>query len=102
MTRLRELSQENDKAFFYPDFQPRVVNCQINDNELISSLDDGRKIIIPINLLTKWRVLEEDIKPEQLKNYQLWGEGQTIFFPDIDEVLSAWIIVKGLRSDCRN
>jgi hypothetical protein len=49
-------------------------------------------------LLAKLEILSPEIKPEQLKKYELWGDGQAVFFPDIDEVLPAWIISQGLNS----
>ncbi|KLL04526.1 MAG: hypothetical protein MRERV_19c006 [Mycoplasmataceae bacterium RV_VA103A] len=80
----------------------KIVSCQIKGGELITQLDDERKIIIPVAALTKWQILEENVKPEQLKNYEIRNEGKIIYFPDIDEVLPSWIIIRGLHSACRD
>jgi len=34
-------------------------------------------------------VIDENIKPEQLKRYELWGGGHAVFFPDADEGIPA-------------
>ncbi|CAG8621276.1 11134_t:CDS:10 [Racocetra fulgida] len=65
--------------------QPKIIACQTNKEKLTAELDDGRKV---------------NIKAEQLKNYEIWNEGSNIYFPDIDEILPARVLSKGLFSSC--
>lgn len=76
----------------------KIISLEIQKEKLIARLDDGREVIFPISLLTQLEILNPEIKPEQLKKYELWGDGQAVFFPDIDEVLPTWIISQGLNS----
>lgn len=80
--------------------QPKIVACQTNKEKLTAKLDDGRKVTILLNLLNKWVFGRKDIKSEQLKNYEIWNEGSNIYFPDIDEILPARVLSKGLFSSC--
>ncbi|CAH1760400.1 5644_t:CDS:2 [Entrophospora sp. SA101] len=43
----------------------------LSQEKLIAQLDDGRKVIFPIPLLTELEILSPEIKPEQLKKYEL-------------------------------
>ncbi|CAG8756779.1 16455_t:CDS:2, partial [Cetraspora pellucida] len=56
--------------------QPKIIACQTNKEKLTAELDDGRK------------------------NYEIWNEGSNIYFPDIDEILPARVLSKGLFSSC--
>lgn len=76
----------------------KIISLEIQKEKLIAQLDDGREVIFPISLLTELEIFGSEIKPEQLKKYELWGDGQAVFFPDLDEVLPAWIISQGLNS----
>lgn len=81
-----------------PKETSKITKLEIQKERLIAQLDDGREVIFPFSLMAKLEVLNPEIKPEQLKKYELWGDGQAIFFPDIDEVLPTWIISQGLNS----
>ena len=76
----------------------KITRFEVQKEKLIAQLDDGREVIFPISLLTKLEILNPEIKPEQLKKYEIWGNGQAIFFPEIDEVIPTWIIAQGLKS----
>ncbi|RHZ35804.1 hypothetical protein GvMRE_Ic5g31 [endosymbiont GvMRE of Glomus versiforme] len=97
----QELIQElknRIKNYQTPKETSKITGLEIQKEKLIAQLDDGREVIFPISLLTKLEILSPEIKPEQLKKYELWGDGQAIFFPEIDEVLPTWIISQGLSS----
>lgn len=76
----------------------KIISLEIQKEKLIAQLDDGREVIFPISLLTQLEIFSAPVKPEQLKKYELWGNGQAVFFPEIDEALPAWIIAQGLNS----
>ncbi|KLL04972.1 MAG: hypothetical protein MRERV_8c059 [Mycoplasmataceae bacterium RV_VA103A] len=80
--------------------QPKIVACQTSKEKLTAELDDGREVSILLDLLNKWVFGRKDIKAEQLKNYEIWNEGSNIYFPDIDEILPARVLSKGLFSSC--
>ncbi|CAI2173077.1 5283_t:CDS:1 [Funneliformis geosporum] len=107
MTRLKvnEVStkhiQQPNKSLIINQEQPaKIISCEIKKGKLITQLDDGREVIIAVNLLTKYGILEEDTKPEQLKRYELQNEGRYIHFPETDEILPARIISKGIFASC--
>ena len=100
MTRLKEI-QQTDKQLIINQKQPaKVIKCEIKRGKLVTQLNDGREVIIAVNLLTKYGILEEDTKPEQLKKYELQNEGRYIHFTETDEILPARIISKGIFAPC--
>lgn len=64
--------------------EPRLLNAQITEDEIIAHLVDGRTISVP--LIWSWRLSEATEKQRQ--NFQLIGDGQGIHWPDIDEDIS--------------
>ena len=90
MTRLRETQLETQ--------EPQITNWQVKEGKIIVLLEDGREIITPFQLLTKWGILDNDVKPEQLIKYEIRGKGNIIYFPDIDDVLPTRKIIKGLHT----
>ena len=97
MTRLQERSlQINQSVKVQPRKKPLVINCRISRGKLITQLDDGREVGISVSLLTKWSVIGENVKPEQLRRNEIKGGGNLIYFPDIDEALPTWKIIEGL------
>ena len=99
MVRIREREQLTEPKISIKS-EARIVSCQVVKEKLITKLDDGREVIIAVDLLTKWGVLDKEIKPEQLKKYELQNEGRYIYFPNIDDILPARIISEGLFKSC--
>jgi hypothetical protein len=54
-----------------PKENNKITSLEIQKEKLIAQLDDGREVIFPISLLTKLEILSPEIKPEQLKKYEL-------------------------------
>lgn len=101
MTRLSEIKEAIKPGMAQPEQNSvKVISCQVIQKKLISQLDDGREVIVPISLLAKWKVLNKDVKPEQLKKYELQNEGRYIYFPEIDDILPARVISEGLFKSC--
>ena len=81
MTRLKEIQQENKQPPINQEQPAKIISCQIKKGKLITQLDDGREVIVAVDLLTKWGILDNGVKPEQLKKYELQNEGRYIYFP---------------------
>jgi hypothetical protein len=72
MVRLREAGEENKQSLLINQERlVKIISCQVSKGELITKLDDERKIIIPVSILIKRQILKENVKPEQLKKYEL-------------------------------
>ncbi len=64
--------------------EPRLLNAEITEDEIIAHLIDGRTISVP--LIWSWRLSEA--AEEQRQNFEILGDGQGIHWPDIDEDIS--------------
>jgi len=65
--------------------EPRFLNVEVTDDEIIAHLRDGRTISVP--LVWSWRL--SDATPEQRQHFTILGDGQGLHWPDIDEDISA-------------
>src|SRR5271170_3337424 len=100
MARLKEIQQSNKPLIINQEQPAKIISCEIKKGKLITQLDDGREVIIAVKVLTKYGILEEDTKSEQLKKYELQNEGRYIHFTETDEILPARIISKGIFAPC--
>ena len=64
--------------------EPRVLDIEITEDEIIAHLVDGRTITVP--LAWSWRLSEATA--DQRQNFEIIGDGQGIHWPDIDEDIS--------------
>jgi len=64
--------------------EPRLLNAQITEDEIIAHLVDGRTISVP--LIWSWRLAEAS--EAQRQHFEILGDGQGIHWPDIDEDIS--------------
>ncbi|CAI2198378.1 16649_t:CDS:1, partial [Funneliformis geosporum] len=97
MARLiKEVKPQNNQPLVNQAQPTKVIKCEVKRGKLVTQLDDGREVIIAVNLLTKYGILEENTKSEQLKKYELQNEGKYIHFTETDEILPARIISKGI------
>ncbi len=74
--------------------EPVAVSVEVTDDHLIVELDDGRTISVPLG----WYPRLAHGTPEERNNYEIWGEGTAISWPDLDEDLSVESILAGRRS----
>jgi hypothetical protein len=65
--------------------EPRILNAQVTEDEIIAHLVDGRTISVP--LIWSWRLAEAT--ENQRQNFEILGDGQGIHWPEIDEDISA-------------
>ncbi|HRB97647.1 MAG TPA: DUF2442 domain-containing protein [Nitrosomonas sp.] len=66
-------------------------NVEFTDDDMIVSLVDGRKIMIPLVWFPRLVIATKN----QLTNYELLGDGEGIHWPDIDEDLSIASLLRG-------
>jgi hypothetical protein len=59
-------------------------NIEFTDDDMVVSLVDGRKIMIPL----VWFPRLANATKSQLENFELLGDGDGIHWPEIDEDLS--------------
>ena len=72
--------------------EPRLIDVQITEDEIIAHLVDGRTISVP--LIWSWRLLEAT--EMQRERFEILGDGQGIHWPDIDEDISVEGMLYGL------
>lgn len=79
--------------------EPRILNAQVTEDEIIAHLVDGRTISVP--LIWSWRLAEAT--ENQRQNFEILGDGQGIHWPEIDEDISAEGMLRGspARRPCK-
>ncbi|MEW6353942.1 MAG: DUF2442 domain-containing protein [Pseudomonadota bacterium] len=70
---------------------PLAQDVKFTDDDLIVSLVDGRKIIVPL----VWFPRLSNATKNQLENYEILGDGEGIHWPEIDEDLSVEGLLRG-------
>jgi hypothetical protein len=66
-------------------------SVEFTDDDLIVSLVDGRKVIVPLI----WFPRLSKATRNQLENYELLGDGEGIHWPELDEDLSVSGLLHG-------
>jgi hypothetical protein len=64
--------------------EPRLLDIQITEAEIIAHLVDGRTISVP--LAWSWRLSEAT--DDQRQKFEIIGDGQGVYWPDLDEDIS--------------
>jgi len=70
---------------------PLAQNVEFTDDDLVVSLVDGRKVIVPL----VWFPRLSNAARSQLENYELLGGGEGIHWPEIDEDLGVEGLLRG-------
>lgn len=70
---------------------PLAQNVEFTEDDLVVSLVDGRKVIVPL----VWFPRLSNATKSQLENYELLGDGEGIHWPEIDEDLSVAGLLRG-------
>ncbi len=73
------------------ELHPQAYNVRCTDVALVVELVDGRTITVPL----VWFPRLSSASEEQLKNWELLGDGEGIHWPDIDEDLSVTGLLAG-------
>ena len=74
--------------------EPVAVNIQITNQELTVNLDDGRRIVVPL----EWYPRLMHASPQELANWHLLGDGYAIEWLDLDEHIGIEGLLAGRRS----
>lgn len=70
---------------------PLAQNVEFTDDDLVVSLVDGRKVIVPL----VWFPRLANATESQSENYEFLGDGEGIHWPEIDEDLSVAGLLRG-------
>lgn len=73
------------------EVHPLAQNVEFTDDDLVVSLVDGRKVVVPL----VWFPRLANATKDQLKHYELLGDGEGIHWPEIDEDLSVGGLLRG-------
>ena len=65
--------------------EPRIIALKVTKDSIIAQLADGRTVSVP--LAWSWRLSEATAK--QRNNFEIMGNGQGVYWPDLDEDISA-------------
>jgi len=79
------------------DVNPRAIEVDTNEQELIVTLSDGRTLSFPL----VWFPRLLSATAEQRRNSRLLGDGQGIHSPDVDEDISVAGLPRGERAATR-
>jgi hypothetical protein len=67
---------------------------RVSHDELLVSLEDGRRIAVPL----AWFPRLLAATPAQRARFEILGEGQGIHWPEVDEDVSVAGLLRGARS----
>ena len=73
------------------ELHPQAHTIKCTDSDLIVELLDGRTISAPL----VWFPRLSQATPEQLANWELLGDGDGVYWPEIDEDLSVAGLLSG-------
>lgn len=70
---------------------PLAQNVEFTEDDLVVSLVDGRKVIVPL----VWFPRLSNATKSQLEHCEVLGDGEGIHWPEIDEDLSVAGLLRG-------
>jgi len=74
--------------------EPRAHEVRIDEEALTVDLTDGRTLIVPLVWFPRlWHGT-----PEERSNFEIFGDGAFLHWPNLDEDLSVAGLLSGLRS----
>lgn len=72
--------------------EPRIVSVSVTDGAIVAYLADGRIVSVPLEW--SWRLT--DATPEQRAHWEIIGDGQGVHWPDVDEDISVYGMLRGI------
>lgn len=76
------------------DTEPIVVHVAIEEEKLIVDLQDGRRLMVPL----EWYPRLLHASADERANWRLLGDGYAIEWPDLDEHIGIDGLLAGRRS----
>ena len=70
----------------------RIKRVEVSEEMITAHLADGRIISVP--LAWSWRLVSAT--PAQRANHEIFGDGQGVHWPDVDEDISAESMLTGI------
>ncbi len=77
------------------EMHPLAQGVQFTETEMVVSLVDGRKIIVPLVWFPRLKGATE----KQLENFEILADGEGIHWPELDEDLSVAGLLRGTHED---
>lgn len=74
--------------------EPEAATVECTDEHLVVHLRDGRTLLIPL----AWYPRLLHASPKERANHQIFGDGYSIHWPDLDEDIGVEGLVAGRRS----
>lgn len=71
----------------------QATKIWFTEHSICALLADGREVHAPLEYYPTLR----DATKKQRENFEIFGEGTAIYFPDLDEYLSVNALVLGLQ-----
>ena len=71
MVRLQEVKQAEKLITPNKIQEVKITDCQVSKDKLVVQLNDGREVSMAVSLINKWMFGGENIKPEELKKYEI-------------------------------
>ena len=82
------------KASTIEEQEPRAREVRINGEALTVGLVDGRTLIVPLIWFPRlWHGT-----PEERNNFEIFGDGVYLYWPELDEDLSVAGLLSGIGS----
>ncbi|WNE41648.1 MAG: hypothetical protein AM1032_000388 [Mycoplasmataceae bacterium] len=79
----------------------KIIKVAVEPTKLIAFLSDGRELAIPRDWFKLDRAFNlKNVTDEQLKDYEITGLGETIYFPQVEEFLGLHTFTGGLKAPC--
>ena len=72
--------------------EPLLYDIKFTSDELIVYLKDGRKLYVPLS----WYPSLSHAAKKELENYEILGDGEGVYWEDLDEDLSVKGFLQGI------
>lgn len=67
----------------------QIEKIWFSEDRIFAGFYNGKTVDVPV----KWFPNLSKGKPEQWENYEIWGDHQYIHWPDLDEDISADVLI---------
>jgi len=89
------MKNQASRSLDFIKLQPQAYSIQCTESDLIIGLIDGRTISTPL----VWFPRLSQATPAQLENWELFGDGEGVHWPELDEDLSVAGLLMGTHQN---